>query len=78
MSFDGISPSSEEGVLLKDVIAADTFEHTISSTATAADQAARDRQTTLTYLMARRVTDALGCENKPLEQAPAVKSGDTQ
>ncbi|MFE4262195.1 hypothetical protein [Streptomyces sp. NPDC056883] len=38
----------------------------------------RDRQTTLTYLMARRVTDALGCENKPLEQAPAVTSGDTQ
>lgn len=37
-----------------------------------------DRQTILTYLMARRVTDALGCENKPLEQAPAVKSGDTQ
>ncbi|MER5482669.1 hypothetical protein ABT024_05545 [Streptomyces sp. NPDC002812] len=45
---------------------------------TAADRAARDRQTTLTYLMARRVTDAPGCENKPLEQAPAVKSGDTQ
>ncbi|MDD9382711.1 hypothetical protein M8Z33_39960 [Streptomyces sp. ZAF1911] len=38
----------------------------------------KKKATTLTYLMARRVTDALGCENKPLEQAPAVKSGDTQ
>lgn len=37
------------------------------------DQAARDRQTTLTYLMARRVTEALGCENKPLERPPVVK-----
>ncbi|MEW2415012.1 hypothetical protein AB0953_14980 [Streptomyces sp. NPDC046866] len=37
------------------------------------DQAARDRQTALTYLMARRVTDALGCENKPLEKPPVVK-----
>ncbi|CAL9441916.1 hypothetical protein SUDANB120_02259 [Streptomyces sp. enrichment culture] len=37
------------------------------------DQAARDRQTALTYLMTRRITDALGCENKPLEQPPTVK-----
>ncbi|WP_411105807.1 hypothetical protein [Streptomyces sp. cmx-4-9] len=37
------------------------------------DQAARDRQTALTYLMARRVTDALGCENKPLAEPPVVK-----
>ncbi|MFI1286311.1 hypothetical protein ACH4U5_37060 [Streptomyces sp. NPDC020858] len=37
------------------------------------DRAARDRQTALTYLMARRVTDALGCENKPLEKAPVVR-----
>lgn len=38
-----------------------------------ADQAARDRRMTLTYLMAQRITDALGCENKPLEQPPVVK-----
>ncbi|MEU6866943.1 hypothetical protein ABZ924_27410 [Streptomyces sp. NPDC046876] len=37
------------------------------------DQEARDRQTALTYLMARRVTDALGCENKPLQKPPVVK-----
>lgn len=37
------------------------------------DQAARDRQTAFAYLMARRVTDALGCENKPLEKPPVVK-----
>ncbi|MGW6691187.1 hypothetical protein [Streptomyces sp. NPDC054961] len=49
-------------------------EHSVSSTAAAVDQAARDRQTALTYLMARRVTDALGCENKPLEKPPVVKA----
>ncbi|MFF3211221.1 hypothetical protein ACFYYB_11215 [Streptomyces sp. NPDC002886] len=48
-------------------------EHSTSSTPAAVDQAARDRQTALTYLMARRITEALGCENKPLEQAPVVK-----
>lgn len=37
------------------------------------DQAERDRRMTLTYLMARRVTDALGCENKPLAKPPVVK-----
>ncbi|MFJ7588083.1 hypothetical protein ACIQZO_12000 [Streptomyces sp. NPDC097617] len=37
------------------------------------DQTAKDRRMTLTYLMARRVTDALGCENKPLEKPPVVK-----
>lgn len=37
------------------------------------DQAVKDRRMTLTYLMARRVTEALGCENKPLEQPPVVK-----
>lgn len=37
------------------------------------DQAAKDRRMTLTYLMARRVTDALGCENKPLAAPPVVK-----
>ncbi|WP_158708578.1 hypothetical protein [Streptomyces sp. NRRL S-244] len=37
------------------------------------DQAARDRQTALAYLVARRVTEALGCENKPLERPPVVK-----
>lgn len=36
----------------------------------AENQAAKDRRMTLTYLMARRVTDALGCENKPLEKPP--------
>ncbi|MFF1409802.1 hypothetical protein ACFVX6_08390 [Streptomyces sp. NPDC058289] len=28
--------------------------------------------------MTRRVTEALGCENKPREQAPVVKQGDSQ
>ncbi|MCX4962794.1 hypothetical protein [Streptomyces virginiae] len=37
------------------------------------DQTTKDRRMTLTYLMARRVTDALGCENKPLEKPPVVK-----
>ncbi|MGW5343972.1 hypothetical protein [Streptomyces sp. NPDC004050] len=37
------------------------------------DQTARDRQAVLTYLMTRRVTEALGCENKPLEKSPVVK-----
>ncbi|MCJ1677231.1 hypothetical protein MTF65_07735 [Streptomyces sp. APSN-46.1] len=37
------------------------------------NQATRDQRMTLTYLMARRITEALGCENKPLEQAPVVK-----
>ncbi|MFF5488915.1 hypothetical protein ACFY7Y_38545 [Streptomyces virginiae] len=37
------------------------------------DQAGKDRRMTLTYLMTRRVTDALGCENKPLEKPPVVK-----
>ncbi|OKK19607.1 hypothetical protein AMK16_16160 [Streptomyces sp. CB00455] len=37
------------------------------------DQTARDRQTAFTYLMARRVTEALGCENMPLEKPPVVK-----
>ncbi|MCX4778534.1 hypothetical protein [Streptomyces sp. NBC_01264] len=37
------------------------------------DQEARDRQTAFTYLMARRVTEALGCENKPLAKPPVVK-----
>ncbi|MFB7465895.1 hypothetical protein ACFCZ1_20765 [Streptomyces sp. NPDC056224] len=38
-----------------------------------ADQAAQERRMTFTYLMARRITDALGCENKPLEKPPVVK-----
>ncbi|MFD7914611.1 hypothetical protein ACFV30_28475 [Streptomyces sp. NPDC059752] len=37
------------------------------------DQAGKDRRMTLTYLMTRRVTDALGCENEPLEKPPVVK-----
>ncbi|MFD0271236.1 hypothetical protein ACFVGY_32405 [Streptomyces sp. NPDC127106] len=36
-------------------------------------QAATDRKMALTALMTRRVTDALGCENKPLEKSPVVK-----
>ncbi|MEU9798288.1 hypothetical protein [Streptomyces sp. NPDC051000] len=36
-------------------------------------QADRDRQTSLAYLMTRRVTEALGCENKPLAKPPVVK-----
>lgn len=35
--------------------------------------AATDRKMTLAPLMARRVTEALGCENKPLEKPPVVK-----
>lgn len=50
-----------------------TAEHNISPPRTDIDQTVRDRQTALTYLMARRVTDALGCENKPLEKPPVVK-----
>ncbi|MEU9798289.1 hypothetical protein [Streptomyces sp. NPDC051000] len=37
------------------------------------DQPAKDRQTSLAYLMTRRVTEALGCENKPLAKPPVVK-----
>ncbi|MFE5861164.1 hypothetical protein ACFQ77_11470 [Streptomyces virginiae] len=47
--------------------------HNVSPPRTDVDQTVRDRQTALTYLMARRVTDALGCENKPLEKPPVVK-----
>ncbi|MET9691188.1 hypothetical protein ABZY81_22350 [Streptomyces sp. NPDC006514] len=47
--------------------------HNVSPPRTDIDQTVRDRQTALTYLMARRVTDALGCENEPLEKPPAVK-----
>lgn len=51
---------------------ADT-SYTFSPSTPTADQTAKDRGMTLTYLMARRVTDALGCENEPLAQAPVVK-----
>ncbi|MCP3756142.1 hypothetical protein [Streptomyces sp. TBY4] len=37
------------------------------------DQAAKDSRMTLTYLLARRVTDALGCENQPLAKPPVVE-----
>ncbi|MFJ3965485.1 hypothetical protein [Streptomyces sp. NPDC090036] len=47
--------------------------YTVNIGRTDIDRAAEDRQTALTYLMARRVTDALGCENKPLEKPPVVK-----
>lgn len=46
---------------------------TFSPSRPAADQAAQGRRMTFTYLMARRVADALGCENKPLDKAPVVK-----
>ncbi|GGS89840.1 MULTISPECIES: hypothetical protein [Streptomyces] len=36
-------------------------------------QAGREKTAALTYLVTRNVTDALGCENKPLEQPPTVK-----
>ncbi|NXY97968.1 hypothetical protein HYE82_27050 [Streptomyces sp. BR123] len=36
-------------------------------------QAATDRKMALAALMTRRVTEALGCENKPLEKPPVVK-----
>ncbi|MEU5805696.1 hypothetical protein [Streptomyces sp. NPDC047718] len=36
-------------------------------------QAATDRKMALTALMTRRVTEALGCGNKPLEKSPVVK-----
>ncbi|MFJ2820815.1 hypothetical protein ACIO7M_06835 [Streptomyces toxytricini] len=36
-------------------------------------QAGKDKRAALTYLVTRHITDALGCENKPLEQPPAVK-----
>ncbi|WP_411105600.1 hypothetical protein [Streptomyces sp. cmx-4-9] len=51
--------------------------YTVNIGRTDVDQAARDRQTALTYLMARRVTDALGCENKPLAEPPVVKPAAT-
>ncbi|MFK0255595.1 hypothetical protein [Streptomyces sp. NPDC090445] len=47
--------------------------YTVNIGRTDLDQAARDRQTALTALMTRRVTEALGCENKPLEKPPVVK-----
>ncbi|MFD3697077.1 hypothetical protein ACFWUZ_13135 [Streptomyces sp. NPDC058646] len=53
-------------------LTADT-SFTSSPSRTVADQAAKDRRMTLTYLMARRVTEALGCENEPLAQPPVVK-----
>ncbi len=53
-------------------LSADAY-FSFTPSAPAADQAAKDRRATLTYLMTRRVTEALGCENKPLAQAPVVK-----
>ncbi|WP_371615960.1 hypothetical protein [Streptomyces sp. NBC_00454] len=47
--------------------------YTFSPSRPDADQGARDRRMTLTYLMAQRIAEALGCENKPLEQPPVVK-----
>jgi hypothetical protein len=50
-----------------------TASHNVSPPRTGIDPAVRDRQTALTYLMTRRITEALGCENKPLEKPPVVK-----
>ncbi|MFF9200043.1 hypothetical protein ACF09L_33030 [Streptomyces sp. NPDC014779] len=36
-------------------------------------KALEERQLSALYLMTRGVTDALGCENKPLDKAPVVK-----
>ncbi|MHC6628203.1 hypothetical protein ACYTFC_19310 [Streptomyces globosus] len=36
-------------------------------------QAGKDKRAALTYLVTRHITDALGCENRPLEQPPTVK-----
>lgn len=47
--------------------------HNVSPPRTDVDAKVRDQQTALTYLMARGVTDALGCENKPLAAPPVVK-----
>ncbi len=53
---------------------ADAYFSFMPATGTdAVDQAGKDRRMTLTYLMTRRVTEALGCENKPLEKPPVVK-----
>ncbi|MFD0147547.1 MULTISPECIES: hypothetical protein [unclassified Streptomyces] len=37
------------------------------------DHGTQDEQMTLLYLMARRATESLGCENKPLAKEPVVK-----
>ncbi|MEU3062030.1 hypothetical protein [Streptomyces subrutilus] len=54
-----------------------TGDLTFGQSRPATDQAAKDRRMTLAYLMTRRVADALGCENKPLEKAPVVKPAPT-
>ncbi|QNE75370.1 hypothetical protein F0344_12730 [Streptomyces finlayi] len=40
-------------------------------------QDARDRQMHYLHLMARKATDALGCENEPLEKDPVIKGFET-
>lgn len=67
----GLGAPSKQVLLYGDV------SYSINISRTDIDQAARDRQTTFAYLMTRRVTDALGCENKPLEKPPVVKPAPT-
>ncbi|MEV6421909.1 hypothetical protein [Streptomyces sp. NPDC051662] len=38
------------------------------------NQKARDQQILFTYLMTRKITEALGCENNPLKADPIVKA----
>lgn len=38
------------------------------------DQEMKARQLSFLYLMTREVTEALGCENKPLVKDPVVKA----
>ncbi|MFJ7999846.1 hypothetical protein ACIQ7D_22345 [Streptomyces sp. NPDC096310] len=42
-----------------------------------ADKNVRDRQITFLYFMTRKATEALGCENNPLKEDPAVKAYST-
>ncbi|MFI5621306.1 hypothetical protein [Streptomyces sp. NPDC051567] len=61
-----LGPLSKKALLLADV------SYSVNIPRKDVDQATRDRQTVLAYLMTRRVTEALGCENKPLEKEPVV------
>ncbi|MFJ1869357.1 hypothetical protein ACIOD1_32705 [Streptomyces sp. NPDC088097] len=46
--------------------------YTFGPTRPDVNQAVKDRRMTFAYLMARRVTEALGCENEPLSKPPVV------
>ncbi|MFJ2175542.1 hypothetical protein ACIOHE_21905 [Streptomyces sp. NPDC087851] len=43
----------------------------------ASNQKTRDQQATFLYLMTRKATDAIGCNNNPLEKDPTVKAFST-